>query len=82
MNQPTDTLNQVQKTEANGGVRATKNLGGRAEIRIRDNGSGIPPEVRGEDIQSVLYDQACWRRDRVWPVHQSRHRRQATWRVY
>jgi len=25
---------------------ATKNLGGRVEIRIRDNGTGIPPEVK------------------------------------
>ena len=25
---------------------ATKNLGDRVEIRIRDNGTGIPPEVR------------------------------------
>ena len=36
----------------------------------------------GKDVQSVLYDQAGWRRDRTWPVHQSRHHRQATWRVY
>jgi signal transduction histidine kinase len=27
---------------------ATKNLGDRVEIRIRDNGTGIPPEVRGK----------------------------------
>ena len=38
--------------EANGGdyeptlTAATKNLGERVEIRIRDNGTGIPPEVR------------------------------------
>ncbi|MGC1558562.1 MAG: ATP-binding protein, partial [Bradyrhizobium sp.] len=27
-------------------VATTKNLGNRVEIRIRDNGTGIPPEVR------------------------------------
>ena len=27
-------------------VAATKNLGDKVEIRIRDNGTGIPPEVR------------------------------------
>jgi signal transduction histidine kinase len=27
-------------------VASTKNLGDRVEIRIRDNGTGIPPEVR------------------------------------
>ena len=38
--------------EANGGdyeptlAAATKNLGDRVEIRIRDNGTGIPPEVK------------------------------------
>ena len=41
-----------RKTEANGGnyeptlTAATKNLGDRVEIRIRDNGTGIPPEVK------------------------------------
>ena len=40
------------KTEANGGnyeptlAATTKNLGDRVEIRIRDNGTGIPPEVK------------------------------------
>ena len=40
------------KSEANGGdyeptlTATTKNLGDRVEIRIRDNGIGIPPEVK------------------------------------
>ena len=41
-----------RKAEANGGdyeptlAATTKSLGDRVEIRIRDNGTGIPPEVR------------------------------------
>jgi GAF domain-containing protein len=41
-----------RNAEANGGdyeptlAAATKNLGDRVEIKIRDNGSGIPPEVK------------------------------------
>ena len=41
-----------RKAEANGGdyeptlAATTKNLGDRVEIRIRDNGTGIPPEVK------------------------------------
>ena len=41
-----------RKAEANGGdyeptlAAATKNLGDSVEIRIRDNGTGMPPEVR------------------------------------
>jgi two-component system NtrC family sensor kinase len=41
-----------RKVEANGGdyeptlVAATKSLGDSVEIRIRDNGTGIPPEVK------------------------------------
>ena len=41
-----------RKADANGGdyeptlAAATKNLGDRVEIRIRDNGTGIPPEVK------------------------------------
>ena len=41
-----------RKAEANGGdyeptlTAATKNLGDSVEIRIRDNGTGIPPEVK------------------------------------
>src|SRR5205807_8766495 len=41
-----------RKAEANGGkyeptlAAATKNLGDSVEIKIRDNGTGIPPEVK------------------------------------
>ena len=35
----------------------------------------------GEDVQSVLHDQAGWRRHGAWPFHQLRHRRQATRRL-
>ena len=41
-----------RKAESNGGdyeptlVAATRNLGDRVEIRIRDNGTGIPPEAK------------------------------------
>jgi signal transduction histidine kinase len=43
-----------RKADANGGdyeptlVAATKNLGGNVEIKIRDNGTGIPPEVKAK----------------------------------
>jgi two-component system, NtrC family, sensor kinase len=42
----------MRRAEANGGdyeptlAAATKNLGNSVEIRIRDNGAGIPPEVK------------------------------------
>ena len=41
-----------RKAETNGGeyeptlVASTKSLGDRVEIRIRDNGTGIPPDVK------------------------------------
>ena len=56
-----------RKAEANGGdyeptlAAATKNLGDRVEIRIRDNGTGISqPRWKGETyFNPFLYDQAC-----------------------
>ena len=76
-----------RKAETNGGdyeptlTAATSNLGDRVEIRIRDNGTGIPAGGEGEDVQPVLYHQACRRGDRVGSFHQSRHHRQAAWRL-
>ncbi len=38
---------------------ATKSRGDRVEIRIRDNGTGIPDDVQEKDIRSVFHRQAC-----------------------
>jgi len=61
---------------------ATRNLGDRVEIRIRDNGDGYSTGGKGEDIQSLLYHQTGWRRHRPWPVDQPRYHRQGTRRLY
>ena len=58
----------------------TKNLGDRVEIRIRDNGTGIPAGGEGEDVQSLLHHQAGRRRHRPRPVDEPRHRGEAAWR--
>ena len=58
---------------------ATKNLGDRVEIRIRDNGGGIAAEVM--DKIYILYDQATWRRNRSWSLVEPRHSRQAARRI-
>jgi two-component system NtrC family sensor kinase len=77
-----------RREEVNGGdyepilAASTKNLGDRVEITIRDNGTGIPPDVKEKDVQSVLHHQASRRGYRSWSFDQSRHHRQATWRVY
>ena len=59
---------------------ATKSLGDRVEIRIRDNGTGIPPEVKAKMFNPVLHHQAGRRRHRAWAFHQSRHHRETTCR--
>ena len=39
---------------------STKNLNGKVEIRISDNGYGIPASIKRTNIQSVLYNQTNW----------------------
>ena len=62
--------------ETNGGdyeptlAAATKNLGDCVEITIRDNGTGIPADVQGKDVQSILHNQTRWRRNGTGPFNQ------------
>lgn len=56
----------------------TKNLGKTVEIRIRDNGTGIPLEVK-EKIQLLLHHQTGRRRQRARPFNEPRHYRETAW---
>jgi signal transduction histidine kinase len=47
---------------------ATRDLGKAVEIRIRDNGTGIPARGARKDVQSLLHDQTDWGRDRARPL--------------
>jgi signal transduction histidine kinase len=60
---------------------STKNLGDRVEIRIRDNGTGISPEVKEKMFNPFFTTKPAGEGAGAWPLHQSRHHRQATWRL-
>jgi GAF domain-containing protein len=45
-------------------------------------GMNEPYVAAGKDVQSLLHDKARWRGHWPWPVHHSRHRREATFGVY
>ena len=76
-----------RKAEANGGgyeptlAAATKNLGDSVEIRIRDNGTGIPPEVKEKMFNPFFTTKPAGEGTGLGLSHQPRHRRQAAWRI-
>ena len=73
-----------RKAESNGGdyeptlAAATKNLGDKRRNPNPRQRHRYSTRGEGKAVQPVLYDQARRRRNWAWPVHQSRHHRQAT----
>ena len=59
----------------------TKDLGHSVEIKIRDNGTGIPPEVK-EKMFNPFFTTKLAGEGTGLGFHQSRHHRQATFRFY
>ena len=47
---------------------ATKNLGDAVEIRIRDNGTGIPPEVRDKIFNPFFTTKPAGEAHRAWAL--------------
>ena len=58
----------------------TRDLGDQVEIRVRDNGTGIPADIRDKLFRAVLHHQANRGGHRPRPVDQLRHRHTAAWR--
>jgi signal transduction histidine kinase len=52
---------------------ATRDSGDQVEVRVRDNGIGISPDVQAKMFHAILHHQANWRGYRPWSVDQLRH---------
>ena len=63
-------------------LAATKNLGDRVEIRIRDNGTGIPSEVKEKMFNPFFTTKPAGEGTGLGLSISSRYHRQATWWVY
>ena len=65
-----------RQREKNGGdfrptlTVTTRDLGKAVEVRVRDNGGGIPPEIRDKLFQPFFTHKADRRRHRTWTVDQ------------
>ena len=58
----------------------TRDAGEAVEIRVRDNGTGIPADIRDQAVPAVLHHQADRRGHRPRPVDHLRHRHATAWR--
>ncbi len=59
---------------------ATRNLGKTVEVRIRDNGTGIPPEVKEKMFNPFFTTKPTGEGTGLGLSMNSRHHRQAAWR--
>jgi hypothetical protein len=50
---------------------ATRDLGDAVDVRVRDNGTDIAPEIRAQIVPALCYDKADRRRHRARPVDRS-----------
>jgi two-component system, NtrC family, sensor kinase len=73
-----------RRAERNGGdyeptlTASTKNLGDRVEIRIRDKGTGIAPDVKDKMFNPFFTTKPAGEGTGLGLPHQPRHHRQAT----
>ena len=71
-----------RRAETNGGAyeptltASTKNLGDRVEISIRDNGTGMAPDVKEKMFEPFFTTKPDGRRHGSWPLDQSRCHRE------
>ena len=76
-----------QRTEAVPGFEptlkvSTRDLDDAVEIRVRDNGIGIPARDQGQTVPAVLHHEAAGGGDWSWPVDELRHHHTAARRQH
>ena len=72
---------EARRSEFHAALKVTtRDLGDAVEVRVRDNGTGIPAEITGQAVPAVLHDQADRRGHRARPLDQLRHRHPTAWR--
>ena len=63
-------VNEKQKQNLNGYDQTvtitTAKVMGQVEIKVKDNGNGIPQKITGSNLSTLLYHKASWTRKKHW----------------